>query len=347
VSRKIADPVLQTLREALVRQPAVDTLIWGRGLGAISRELNVEVNVHTLLQDARESIASIGPSSFGVLAPSVSFERIVTRLPRSKDGLRWRLAACAAALPAGGELWIAGQQREGIKSTTKLLEELFGATVTVHTKRRCRVLVARRRDAPCVAPTLNDEARTVAFEFKGQALKGITLPGVFAHGRLDDGTQRLLTWLASQKVKGRVLDLGAGAGLIGLACATLPRVSHVHMVDTAWIAVEAMKRTIAANADREITPIVTEHADVLTANSGPFDVVITNPPFHDGREEDRQLIARFARAAAQRLRPRGRFLAVCNTHLAYREPLSSHFARVEIAWEDNRYRVWSCVAPRP
>jgi 16S rRNA (guanine1207-N2)-methyltransferase len=346
MSRTLADPVVQTLREALVRQPPVDTLLWGRGLGAIARELNVDVKVHSLLQDAREANAPIGPSSFGVFAPAVPFERIVTRLPRSKEGLRWRLVASAAALPAGGELWVAGQQREGIKSTVKLLKELVGETVTVHTKRRCRVLVSRRRDAPCLAPSLDDEARSVDFGFKGQTLTGVTLPGVFAHGRFDAGTQRLLTWLGTQKVKGRVLDLGAGAGFIGLACATVPAVSHVHMVDTDWIAVESMKRTITANPGVEVSPIVTEHSDVFEANRGPFDLVITNPPFHDGRDEDRQLIARFARSAALRLRPRGRFLAVCNTHLPYREALSSHFGRVEIAWEDNRFRVWSCVSPR-
>ena len=347
MNRTIADPVVQTLREALGRHPAVDTLVWGRGLGAVARELNVDVNVHTLLQDARDKSTSLGALSFGVLAPNVPFERIVTRLPRSKGELRWRLAASAAALPVGGELWVAGQQREGIKSAVKLVEELVGDTVTVHTKRRCRVLVARRRDAPCALPSLDDAAKGVSFDFKGQSLQGVTLPGVFAHGRLDDGTQRLLAWLGSQKVKGRVLDLGAGAGLIGLACATVPKVSHVHMVDTAWIAVDAMKRTIAVNAAREVCPIVTEHADALNADGGPFDLVITNPPFHDGREEDRQLIARFARAAAKRLRPRGRFLAVCNSHLPYREALESHFGRVDIAWKDNRFRIWSCVAPRP
>jgi 16S rRNA (guanine1207-N2)-methyltransferase len=140
--------------------------------------------------------------------------------------------------------------------------------------------------------------------------------------------------------------LGAGAGLIGLACATLPGVSQVHMVDTAWIAVEAMKLTIAANPNLKSAPLRTEHADVLKADSGAYDVVVTNPPFHDGREEDRQLIARFARAAAQRLRPRGRLLAVCNTHLPYRDALESHFGRVEIAWEDSRFRIWSCLSPR-
>jgi 16S rRNA (guanine1207-N2)-methyltransferase len=346
VSRTIADPVVQTLREALSRGPSVDTLLWGRDLGALARELKGKVNVHTLLQDARDQGDSSEQSSFGVLAPSVPFDRIVTRLPRSKEGLRWRLRAGAAALAPGGELWVAGQQREGIKSAAKLLEELVGATVNVHTKRRCRVMVARRRDEPCTLPSLSEEARSVEFEFGGRALHGVTLPGVFAHGRLDGGTQRLLVWLASQKLKGRVLDLGAGAGLIGLACATLPGVSQVHMVDTAWIAVEAMKLTIAANPNLKSAPLRTEHADVLKADSGAYDVVVTNPPFHDGREEDRQLIARFARAAAQRLRPRGRLLAVCNTHLPYRDALESHFGRVEIAWEDSRFRIWSCLSPR-
>ena len=346
MSLSSSDPVIQTLCEALELGGAHDTLLWGRGLAGIARSLGRDTSIYHLLQDARDSLPEGALASYGVLAPREGFERVITRVPRSKEALRWRLRASAAALIPDGELWLAGHQREGIKSALKVMKELVGETHTVHTKRRCRVLVARRRSEACVAPVLDDEARTLSYQFAGRTLNAVSLPGVFAHGRLDEGTRRFLTWAESQRFKGRVLDLGAGAGIIGLALATSERVKRVHMVDSAYVAFEAMRRSVAANTDITQSKISVQHADVSNTEMGGFDIIVTNPPFHDGREEDRQLIARFATAAARRMRPGGRFYAVCNTHLAYRDALKSAFTHVEVTWQDTRFRIWLCAGAR-
>ena len=173
----------------------------------------------------------------------------------------------------------------------------------------------------------------------------VSLPGVFAHGRVDPGTQRLLGLLAQAPPAGRVLDLGAGAGPLGLACATVAGVEHVTLVETSWVGAESCRRSIAANPALSAGVEVC-YADVGRAPGGPFELVVTNPPFHDGREEDRTLVARFAAAAAARLTPAGRFLAVCNTHLPYRDAFATHFTDVGVAHEDGRFRVWACRGPR-
>ena len=345
MKRGSGDPVVQSLLEALEGQPSASSLIWGRGLSAVTRALAQLGQVHTLLQDARDATSGVGETSFGVMAPRGAFDRIVTRLPRSKEALRWRLAAAAAALEVGGQLWLVGHQREGIKSAVKHLEAAVGPTVNVHTKRRCRVLVARRDATPREAPSLDGVAREVAFEAAGQSLTAVSLPGVFSHGRLDEGTRRMLDWLAVHPPTGRVLDLGAGAGILGVACAAHPAVSQTTLTEVAWVGAEACRRTVAGNDATALAPITVQHADVAQAAQGPFDLVVTNPPFHDGREEDRQLIGHFAAAAAARLAPQGRLVAVCNRHLPYRDALEAHFGRVVIAWEDTRFRIWECSAP--
>jgi len=337
------DPVVQTVLEALQGAPPRATLIWGQGLSPVAHAPSV-TDVHTLLQDARETGPGVGHTSYGIEAPDAPFERVVTRLPRSKEALRWRVAAAAAALGPGGELWLAGHQREGIKSAIKQLGEAVGDVVTVRIKRRCRVLVAHRRENVPPPRSLEDVAQRVAFEGAAGALTAVTLPGGFSHGRLDEGTRRMLAFLAAHPPAGRVLDLGAGAGILGVACATYPDVESVTLVETAWVGAEGCRRTVASNAVKALVDV--QHADVLATRGGPFDLVVTNPPFHDGREEDRRLISRFAKAAAARLKPGGRLLAVCNTHLPYRDALSEHFTDVSVVAEDTRFRIWSCTGPR-
>jgi len=346
VTVETADPVIQTLLEALRDRPPAPTLLWGRGLGPVARDMVEGGPVHTLLQDARDAVMSVGPTSFGMEAPPGPFRRVVVRLPRSKEALEWRLSSAAAALPPGGELVLAGHHREGIRSASKRLEAAIGPVTTARIKRRCRVLVACRRDETSPAPSLDQAARKVSFQAAGRALAAVTLPGVFSQGRVDEGTRRLLAWLESEPPAGRVLDLGAGAGFLGLACAAYPEVTGVALVDVIWSAVEGCRRALAAHQGVPLAPVTVQHADVLKADGGSFDLVVANPPFHDGREEDRRLIARFAKAAAARLKPRGRFLAVCNSHLPNREALEGHFTEVSTVWEDSRFRIWSGRGPR-
>lgn len=338
------DPVIQTLLEALAQHPPAHTLVWGRSMLRVAGVVGRAGPVHTLLQRAGDPPSPVGTTTHGVVPPKGDFTRVIMRLPRSKDALRWWVSAAAATLPLGGQLWLAGHQREGIKSALTLLNELVGPALTVRTKRRCRVLVARRGAEPTVDLSLDAASTPISFEAAGRTLAAVTLPGVFSHGRLDEGTRRLLGWLEADPPSGRVLDLGAGAGILGIACAAQALVERVTMVEAAWMGAEACRRTLALNTD--LSPVDIAYADVLDADRGPFDLVVTNPPFHDGRHEDRQLITRFAEAAAKRMKPGGRFVAVCNQHLAYRESLEAWFGDVSIAWQDTRFRIWCCRGPR-
>ena len=73
---------------------------------------------------------------------------------------------------------------------------------------------------------------------------------------------------------------------------------------------------------------------------------MTNPPFHDGREQERHHLAAFARVAASRMAPEGQLLVVANRHLGYRDDLLASFRDVEVIREDTRFRVWQATGPR-
>ncbi|MEZ4269038.1 MAG: methyltransferase [Myxococcota bacterium] len=337
-----ADPELLTMEEALAEVPPAPTLLWGAGMGPLSWSLPEGTPVRYAGLTASDG-RGVSVEYEASLDPQIRNEtRLVCRMPRSKEGLAWLLDLARARLPVGGELWLGGHAREGIRSATRPMEEAIGPVVTARTKRHGRVLLARKRAGDAAPADLEAHAQRFDVPFGPRTLKVVSYPETFAHGRLDDGTRRLLAWLEHAPRGKRILDLGCGTGVIGLALATRDN-AKATLVDASVSAILSAEATLRASAVEGVTVML---ADADDAPRGPFDLVITNPPFHEGREQDRSIARRFAAAAATRLTGSGRFIAVANRHLGYREDLELHFRKVDVAWEDERFRIWSCTGPR-
>jgi 16S rRNA (guanine1207-N2)-methyltransferase len=172
----------------------------------------------------------------------------------------------------------------------------------------------------------------------------VSKPGVFAWDRVDDGTAALIDTMEIA-AHDYVLDLGCGTGLAGLAAARHATAGQVVLVDADVRAVESSRRTLEAN---NVT-----NAEVLLSDCGSsgfdrrFDVVITNPPFHQGVGVDYEVACQFVRDAAQLLRRGGRLFLVANRFLRYADHIREVFGNVTAAYADNRYHVLTAVAQKP
>ena len=338
-----ADPVIETLIEHLTQTPYRPTVFWGRGLHAAAHAGRALGPARVVTPDVRDLRGSRVPAA-AALAPEAGSEpRFVCRLPRSREELAWMARVAAAQLPEDGELWMAGHNREGIKGAARTLAQHLQAPEAAWNKRRCRVLVSRRRPGtPPAPPALASVVRrfdvTLADD---RVLSCATLPGVFSHGRLDGGSARLLEVLAALPAPRSVLDLGCGGGVLGLSTAVLAR-AVVTLVDSSVAATEASRLTATAAG---LTPHIVL-APAEGAPAGPYDLIVTNPPFHDGREQERHHLAAFTKVAAARVSPDGGFLVVANRHLGYRDDLLAAFRDVTVVREDARFRVWQARGPR-
>jgi release factor glutamine methyltransferase len=77
----------------------------------------------------------------------------------------------------------------------------------------------------------------------------------------------------------RVLDIGAGSGAIALAIADEHPGARVVAVDRSAHALEVARanlRRVGARADDRVTLV---HGDLLADQEGPFDLVVSNPPY--------------------------------------------------------------------
>jgi 16S rRNA G1207 methylase RsmC len=141
-----------------------------------------------------------------------------------------------------------------------------------------------------------------------------------------------------------VLDLGCGWGIVGLIAAQKAQQGQVTLVDSSSVAVEAARRTLALNSVINARVLLSDGAAAV--HDVRFDVVVTNPPFHQEQQTDYNVAHQFIRDAASVLQRRGRLYVVANRFIRYEHQMSECFHEVSVVYEDNLYRVLLAVRPK-
>jgi len=257
-------------------------------------------------------------------------------LPRGRALQDEMLRAAAAVLKPGSRLIFVGAKNEGIKGAVKNARAIFGHAGIVTHKGGYHAGLALRQKGTFPLPEIEWQEDNIVVD--NDPAKLISCAGVFAAGRLDDGAAALIAAMRIER-NARVLDLGCGAGVVALSA--LRRGACVECVDVSARAVAATRRTLAANG----YPGAPVHLDCGASSlaDGIFDIVVTNPPFHQGHGVDFEVSQLFVREAARVLKQGGKLYLVANAFLSYRSWLEAGFSRVGITWEDKRFRVWEAI----
>jgi 16S rRNA (guanine1207-N2)-methyltransferase len=149
-------------------------------------------------------------------------------------------------------------------------------------------------------------------------------PGVFAHRGLDAGTRLLIDNMRITPTT-RVLDLGTGYGVIGLVAAKLAPRGSAALVDSDIRATRLAQRNIELNGVTNAEVILGDGVHDLPSKAR-FDVVVSNPPTHSGRE----VLDDFVAGAYHVLKPRGQLYLVVNRLLSLRREVDRVFGSSEV-----------------
>lgn len=264
------------------------------------------------------------------------FDVVVSNLPRGRLLAEQFLREAWQRLEPGGRLYISGARDTGILTRIATTEEWFGKVDKLGAIAGYRAARAVKQvDRP--APPASDyhEWREAIFQARGRSWHCVTKPGVFSWQHLDKGTARLLASLEVRKGE-RLLDLGCGAGQVGLVAAHLAEGVNVVMVDDSLPAVRAAERTARLN-ELAATVLPSDSASAVIGEH--FDVVATNPPFHLGPGVEYDIATQFIEDARDILAAKGRLYLVCNTFIPYERQMASMFRRVAPISRDNHYKV--------
>jgi 16S rRNA (guanine1207-N2)-methyltransferase len=271
------------------------------------------------------------------------FDSVLALLPKGRAVWEQTIIDAATVLRPGGELYLAGANRGGIKTASKFVERIFGHAYVLAYKGGCRVIRAAKTEQ--VAPPTSDYYtwRKVSAQVDDEQFVYLTKPGLFSWKQLDDGTRLLIEALHARPLHqdDRVLDLGCGSGVLTLIAARQAHEGHVTGVDVDCRAVEATRRTLAHNQVTNVQVMQSDCGEAVRAE--PFTAVVTNPPFHQERGTTYAITEQIVRDAALLLRRGGRLYMVANSFLRYRPVIEKMFGNVRILRETNKFRVWYAI----
>lgn len=271
------------------------------------------------------------------LPAGLTVDVVVAHLPRGRDLGEEFIRVAWERLEPGGRFYLAGAKQTGIVTRVATTGEWFGNVEMVATTANYRVARALKRPGSAPPPPSTYHQYTVSqFQARERRWEYVSKPGVFGRKGLDGGTKRLLAHLEVRSGE-RVLDLGCGAGMVGLVCSGLTDLEGVVMVDDSLPAVRAAQRTIEHN---RLPRAVARLSDAGSAVIGErFDVVATNPPFHLGSDVEFDTARQFVEDSRDVLGTKGRLYLVGNSFLSHDQVMEGMFRRVDEIHRDRFFRV--------
>jgi 16S rRNA (guanine1207-N2)-methyltransferase len=271
-----------------------------------------------------------------------SFDLILLLPERQRETILADMARAHDLLAQGGTLVVALHNDWGAKRTETLLGNIAG---NIHSlsKHHSRVFWAKK-EAPWHAEDLAAWRDAAALR---RILDGRfwSAPGLFNWDVIDEGS-RLLTENLPVTLSGAVADLGCGWGYLSdHVLRHCPNVRSLDVYDANATALEAARRNLGL-VPSPVRPRL--HWHDVTAGLGDvrFDVVVMNPPFHDGREAQHDLGLRFITAAATALRTTGELWLVANKHLPYENLLRELFETSRTVAEGRGFKVLHGAQPK-
>lgn len=248
------------------------------------------------------------------LPPPGPYSAAVYRVPAAREEALLGFSLLAGSLVAGAPLYFYGPKDEGIKSAAAKLPAAFEALEDLGAKHHCRTYRARRSRQPVQRPAISDLARRIETEIQGRPFAFHTLPGLFAQGRLDPGSQLLLETLADLdpplSAPNHLVDYGSGAGVLSRYVAETIGFGQATLIDVDTMAGELLELNFAPGTPLSFVLAPSLSGALRGPGAKPVDLVLSNPPIHAGKRQTFEILERFLSDLPAALTAQGRALIV-------------------------------------
>ena len=282
-------------------------------------------------------------NDYDLAAATTTAHHVVYRLSKEKPVVHHIANSALAALAPGGSLWLVGGKQEGVKTFAKTVGGLFDDNATTRKEGASYVVEIRKGDAAGTAPLDDREYRKLREIFTLGDIPVVSKPGLFGWNKIDRGSELLAahwqTWLSSISAPGpdgtpTTLDLGCGYGYLSLMAAR-QRSLTITATDNCAAALAACAKNFRRHGIAGEV-VASDAGDTL---DNAFDLLVCNPPFHQGFQQERQQTTKFLAACKRLLAPRGLALFVVNEFVPLESAARGLLGGVEIFHREAGFKL--------
>lgn len=342
-----------------------EVLIVDDGQGLQSRLLSEIVPVRTYNDrvDEARTVAEVADQAsaiddLAVFAPEAQEVWAIVNAPKATQALAETIAAVQAHVTT---IVVIGRSDSMSRAVNKELARGFARVDVSPGVGKHRMIIGSR---PLSSPSLPSFPRHSRIDHPATGPLQVRAHGAcFSGVKSDEGSAALLTALAAdtQAAETRtagvqtaeagpgspnsVLDLGCGNGWLLAAAMQVTAADKGAGVDVSKAAVASTRETAEANG-LDVETILADATDVQaltgadsSVRTGGQDLILLNPPFHQGTTIETDTAAGLMRTAAELLAPEGRIFTVYNSHLHYRETLERVIGPSEQVARSSKFTV--------
>ena len=266
---------------------------------------------------------------------------VIYQVSKERALVQHCIFSAASLLEANGRLYLVGEKNTGVKTHGKFAEQL------------CRTKMSMEKHGLCYLVTISKTKNINANDFDDTypVLRPMQIgdfqfyskPGVYGWKKIDVGshlllakTKPILQNIATENLS--VLDIGCGYGYLTVNFADLPFRKRI-ATDNNVAAVMAAERNFLERG-LSVETVLDDCGRHLTEK---VDVILCNPPFHQGFEHDKTLITRFVNASLNLLANNGMAFFVVNEFIPLSKVITQTNGLCELLAHEQGFKVY-CVS---
>ena len=274
-----------------------------------------------------------------------SLDKIFYRVSKEKPVVHHLLNQAWCCLKPGGKLLLAGYKNEGTKTYIEKIAKLFGCGKNIVKNGPVYSSELSKYTEYNAAELLDDsdyrQPRLIASD---SGLQLHSKPGLFGWNKVDAGSALLIEQLKQLSPLPNPLstcvDLGCGYGYLTIAAASLDicsSINHWIMTDNNAAALQLARQNLQFNQ---------LNGDIIAADAGKgintkADLLLCNPPFHQGFGIDGDLTDKFLLNAKHLLAPQGIALFVVNQFIPLERKAAPLFKEINTLADNGSFKVIS------